>query len=91
MTKYRSKKTVEAVRWWKAGDHKNVSQLHMHGLTDQNACPYCSAPLSGHGEIMCAGDLCGVCPGDWIVTDVYSNSVWSDADFQDSYSEVPDE
>ena len=67
--KYRKKPVVvEAVQWFKHGDHSGVE---LHPEADENEiCIYCGKVMSVHGWIW-AESLEGgyiVCPCDWIIT-----------------------
>ena len=53
---------VNAVRWFKNGDHQAVKPIYGAGKMIDSLCGHRS---DEHGFL---GSL-GVCPGDWIVTD----------------------
>lgn len=65
--KYRKKPVVvDAVQWWKHGDHPAVSPTGNERTRD---CGRCLSSLP-HGLINTLEGLLLVCPGDWIVTGV---------------------
>lgn len=61
MGKYRKKPVVvEAVQWWRMGDHPAVENDY-----DGKMCPICHC--FGHGKIETLEGTRRVCPGDWII------------------------
>ena len=67
MTKYRKTPVVvEAVQWWKNGDHPQVSECPT-SYTNTGVCHLCDRAFGSHGQLLVAD--CVICPGDWIVTD----------------------
>lgn len=64
--KYRKKPVViEAVQWFKDGDHPFVKKMIGNGH-----CRYCGLEFNTHGFIeTLEGDIIA-CPEDWIVTGV---------------------
>jgi len=79
---------VEAVQWWKAGDHPAVFipvWSHQGGCY----CPLCGKPLDDiHGAL----GWRQVCPGDWIVTDSTGRNERVRPDiFETTYEPVTDE
>jgi hypothetical protein len=74
--KYRKKPVViEAVQWWKMGDHPEVSD-YMDCFSSSRfvACPECGRDLGEHGQVSELESTPGVahrvCPGDWIITGI---------------------
>ena len=68
MTKYIEKPVVvEAVQWFKEGDHSVVAPYSSPGVSGERLCLSCSKPLHMHGwlEQPCGSNV--VCPGSWIV------------------------
>lgn len=64
---YRLKKRVEAVQWFKMGDHPAVEKRAQSYIGDSK-CKECHKPLNDHG-VVCTFDIDRrVCPGDWVVT-----------------------
>jgi len=66
MSRFRKKPVeVEAVQWFRLGDHQAVAKLIRSGR-----CGSCMAPRMEHGwiETLEGGHI--VCPGDWIITGV---------------------
>ena len=80
MAKYRKKPVViEAVQWFKNGDHPDDGPAHMEGkvvryfrsgVFGDSDCQHCKAPVRYHGWIDTLGGGYCVCPGDWIITGV---------------------
>ena len=67
MGKYRKKPiVVEAVQWFKVGDHSAVEQWNN---MDMRVCNQCSYMMHSHG--FCTTLECDmlVCVGDWIITE----------------------
>lgn len=63
MMKYRSKPVeIDAVQWFKHGDHAAVEQ---HPMSGSSLCGWCNKVLSDHGWI---GGVGMACPGDWVIT-----------------------
>ena len=70
--------TVDAVQWFKNGDHPQDKLTSAHsdgavvaryrpvGIDGKTACPRCAQALSEHGKVVQSGTR--VCPGDWVVT-----------------------
>jgi hypothetical protein len=66
--KYRKKQViVEAVRWWKHGDHPAVTRLRFP-MRRGSMCSHCETRDHGWIETIEGGHI--VCPGDWIITGV---------------------
>jgi hypothetical protein len=55
---------VDAVQWFKVGDHPNVTPMHGAGNMIDEACGH---PSHAHGFLRTPEGTAGVCPGDWIV------------------------
>lgn len=94
MTKYRSKKTVEAVRWWKDGDHPDVSPWDVEN--GDGRCPHCEADMSLHGDRLASSGtrppMRKVCPGYYVVNESCRYiGVYSPMLFEPEYSEVTNE
>lgn len=65
MAKYRKKPIViEAVQWFKEGDHPNVTTYSHHMM---NVCDHCGYQANSHGAIPTLEGRHIVCPGDWII------------------------
>ena len=68
MAKYRKKPVlVEAVRWWKHGDHPEVAPF---AGKQASFCDQCNSALFNHGTIPTLEGWHIVCPGDWIITGI---------------------
>ena len=85
MAKYRRKEEiVEAVQWFKPGDHPQVAPWGEQG---EDACFFCGKPWQEHGDLHGHGNA--VCPGAWIVTfGPASVFVIKDCHFQDGFIPV---
>jgi hypothetical protein len=72
MPKYRKKPvTIEAVQWFKNGDHPKVIQyIRYLGSLGVEYCLKCNRSLKDHGwvDTLEGGHI--VCPGDWIITGI---------------------
>ena len=66
MAKFTLRNPVEAVRWWKQGDHPEVHEWNtgIFGVPTRT-CLYCHQAYSVHGEV----HSYTVCPGDWVIDD----------------------
>jgi len=62
---------VDAVQWWKHGDHPKVSPFDDPDNRDGQGihCSCCGTSYRGHG--MLQGNL--ICPGRYIVVDKFDN------------------
>lgn len=71
MARYRKKPVeVEAVQWFKVGDHPDVGQYD-HMFSDPfKKCAECGHRLRNHGGVKTLEGGMRVCPGDWIITGV---------------------
>ncbi len=68
--KYRKKPVqIEAVRWWRMGDHPKVRGRH-DTEDAYRECAHCGHKLREHGELDTLEGMHIACPGDWIVTGV---------------------
>ena len=77
MTRYRTRpREVEAVQWFKHGDHPEVK--HQFGWGE-------------HGWVQCGKTLCLTIPTDWIVTDATGHRIVKAADFAEQFEEISDE
>lgn len=56
---------VDAVQWFKVGDHPKVTEMHGAGDWIDGLCGH---PSHAHGFLKSTEGTVGVCPGDWIVT-----------------------
>lgn len=85
MAKYRKKPVViEAVQWFKMGDHPFVDQYPTTGI-----CTGCGGDLKKHGWCPTLEGHHIVCPGDWIITGVKGENYPCKADiFAATYEEV---
>lgn len=63
---------VDAVQWFKDGDHLKVTP--MHGAGDR-ICEACDHPSFEHGWCSTTRINHSVCVGDWIVTDIDGGSL----------------
>jgi len=59
--------TVDAVQWFKEGDHPAV---WVDEWKIDMLCNVCNKKMSSHGEIKTLEGTLTVCPGDWIITGV---------------------
>jgi hypothetical protein len=83
--KYRSKPVeVEAIQWFKMGDHEDVVEC---------APPWYMTWYAGeNGRILLPnGDEVIVHPSDWVVTDTDSIHVVSDKKFREKYEALEDD
>jgi hypothetical protein len=80
--KYQYKqRTIEAVQWFKMGDHGHVEE---YGPSFTERKKYrCGALFTPYGI-----PSRQVCPGDWIVTDAGGTHVMSDKEFRELYEPV---
>ena len=68
MPKYRKKPVVvEAVQWWRRGDHPKVGLRSGPEIIQCNACMRAGA-IHGWVQTLEGGHI--VCPGDWIITGI---------------------
>lgn len=68
--KYRKKPVViEAVQWFKMGDHPAVKQ-YASMTTPRKFCSQCHHSWQEHGDVDTLEGLHIVCPGDWIITGI---------------------
>ena len=82
--KYRKKpEIVDAVQWFKMGDHEAVQQSNLNS----DMCFFCKLPLKDHGYFLNGREY--ICPGDWVITDSHGdNSVSDNETFQENYEAV---
>jgi hypothetical protein len=67
--KYRKKPVIiDAVQWFKVGDHSVVIPFYDTGLL--HPCQGCGEPMSLHGRCPTLEGHHLVCPGDWIITGI---------------------
>lgn len=59
---------IDAVQWFKIGDHDSVRAYEADQLNDK--CKYCGCLHNLHGWIDTLEGGHIVCPGDWIITGV---------------------
>jgi len=67
MTYRRKKLVVEATVWNKDGDHPNVTEFKMKGVSNLSKCLDCGERMHEHGMVNLAGRAIKVCPGDVLV------------------------
>lgn len=68
MTAYRKKSiVVDAVQWFKHGDHPAINQIL--GVGDR-VCESCGAPSNAHGLCKTLEGTMAVCVGSWVITGV---------------------
>lgn len=69
MAKYRKRPiVVEAVQWFKEGDHPAVQQADPR--SSFVCCDHCGHPYTDHGWIRTPQGGHIVCPGDWIIAEM---------------------
>lgn len=86
---------LEAIQWFKHGDHPKVYK-YVDGLAGTRQelyanllCSYCRMKDDIHGWIECPRHGCTVCPSDWIIKDENGEySVCKDKDFKELYDIV---
>jgi len=69
VNKFRKKPIeIEAMQWFREGDHPNVTQCH---LSPNDKCKHCGKEFFEHGwiETLEGGHI--VCPGDWIIKGIH--------------------
>jgi len=90
MAKYRKKPVVvEAIQWFKHGDHPSVKEYDPYG--EQGACGKCGKATEVHGwcRTLEGGHI--VCPGDFIITGVQGEHYPCKPDiFEATYEVVED-
>jgi hypothetical protein len=89
MGKYRKKPvTIEAVQWWKNGDHPSVEPLFIYDLDHSSICNKCGEKIKGHGRIDTLEGGHIVCPGDYIITGIKGEEYPCKPDiFKETYEE----
>lgn len=60
---------IEAVQWFKIGDHLKVGAWSLYKSMEPN-CKKCDSDLRNHGRIETLEGPYIVCPGDWIITGI---------------------
>lgn len=90
--KYRKKPIViEAVQWFKDGDHPSVN-VALFPLPVKNDKCFICGKSTPHGKIQTLEGQFHVCPGDWIVTGVAGEHYPVKPDiFAKTYEPVGDE
>jgi len=95
MGKYRKKPVViEAVQWFKAGDHPTVRTPAVDEIPDHwdNICEKCGHHLSEHGWLGTLESGEGTqmaCPGDYIITGIQGEHYPCKPDiFEQTYKEI---
>ena len=81
--KFRKKPvTVEAVQWFKLGDHPEVVAY----VGNSGTCGHCKRDLAEHGRILTLEGTHLVCPGDWVICGV-ANEYYAckDGIFRETY------
>ena len=89
MPKYRKKPVeVEAVQWFKVGDHAEVEMAMSPALSCR--CGFCNRLTMDHGAVRCsANERNKICPGDWIVTNGEGEiTILNSNDFKDAFEPV---
>jgi len=91
MPKFRKKPViVEAVQWFKHGDHEGVHRLI--SVESYRVCKQCNNFVHQHGWIDTLEGGHIVCPGDFIITGVKGERYSCKPDiFEATYEPVPDE
>lgn len=80
---------VEAVQWFKVGDHPKVTKWEARFL--HKNCPLCGSTSTEHGRILTLEGIQYVCPGDWIITGVKGECYPCQNDiFIETYEQVLD-
>ena len=88
MPTFRKTATVEAIRWFKQGDHPSV-EPYKQEFTDRGLCGYCNKLLVEHGWVQTLEGGHIVCPGDWILTGIEGENYPCKPDiFERTYEEV---
>ena len=90
MQKFRKKPIViEAVQWFKEGDHSVVTQFRARNL---HTCEGCGKEMYEHGKCPTLEGSHLVCPGDWIITGIKGEQYpCKDDIFRATYEPVEDE
>lgn len=89
MARYRKRPVVvEAVQWFKEGDHPAVKMVCVHDwLNPKKEC--CGRLWGEHGEIATLEGTLEVCPGDWVITGIKGEHYPCKPDiFELTYEEV---
>ena len=86
--KYRRKpEIIEAVQWFKMGDHEDVEEYPLDAIDMRfPVCEYCGKPYNIHGSFQ----FRTVHPSNWVVTDSTGTHVMSDSEFREKYEQVED-
>lgn len=88
MSIFRKKEdVVEAVQWFREGDHPAVSARVTRNAIGLTACPVCSLELRTHGFLEDGGSSPMVCPGDWVVNEKGVLSLYSNTRFFKYFNE----
>lgn len=58
---------IEAVQWFKEGDHPAVTMFRARNL---HACEHCKKEMYEHGKCPTLEGHHLVCPGDWVITGI---------------------
>jgi hypothetical protein len=78
---------IEAVQWFKMGDHPVVTQFRARNL---HACKSCGKEMYEHGKCPMLEGSHLVCPGDWIITGIKGEHYPCKPDiFEATYEKVP--
>lgn len=84
MTKYKRKSEVNAIQWFKDGDHTHVEP--MIGFEDDEICEDCKHKMNTeHGVLELNGFETIVCPGDYILD---NSTVVKEYRFPNLYEEI---
>ncbi len=90
MAKFKPKYTVEAAQWFKIGDHPDVGDYcRPDGYVPlSDTCVFCGNAMLDHGWAHNAANIGRVCPGSWIVEEIFSRVlVLSESEFDLYYDE----
>ncbi len=80
--------TIEAIQWFKLGDHERVQGMTGDWEPTPGKCDFCMRAYIDHGfiETLTGGQL--VCPGDWVLTDDRGDHPCRAAIFEELYEKV---
>lgn len=92
MPKFQKKPVIiEAIQWFKLGDHTRVQPFLKNGKILVSQCVHCGLPYSQHGwvDTLEGGHI--VCPGDWIIEGISGEFYPCKPDiFEATYARVDD-
>lgn len=83
--KYRRKpEIVEAVQWWKNGDHSDAFRYNYFGSDDLlHRCAECKSLMREHGVL---GKI--ICPGMWIISYRGRSEILNEKEFNAQFEPV---